>query len=151
MVQRKAKAAREKQRLRVRATLLTEPEKARLQGLAAYECTSPHKEHPRDWGLKPLPSGVNPEKTLCEAAGVTSEAQANALFAEAIAAGMVSEQTDAHDLPKPIWLRTKDGRVFEARAGGSDVGAYHGYPVLEGAPGHSEIISKWSELVCPND
>ena len=133
----------------MRGTLLSEPEKAHLRASAFHECTSHHKERPGDWGLNSPPSGTHPDKTLCEHAGVTSASRANELFAAAIEVGLVSEQTDSNDLPRRIWLRTDDGKVFEARAGGSRPGAYHGFPVLEHAPGRAEIEREWGALVCP--
>ena len=146
---RNAEGARKKRRLRIRATLLTQDEKDRLLTEAHHECTAPHKEHPEDWGLPSPPSGKNPEKTLCEPAGVTSATQARDLFQQAIAGGLVSQQADSGGRPKRLWLVLPSGQAFEAKSGGSSHGAYHGFPVLRDHPAYPEILEAWTSLVCP--
>ena len=146
---RKAESARQKRRLRIRVTLLSQEEKDGLLAEAHHECTPPHKEHPGDWGLPSPPSGKNPEKTLCEPAGVTDANQAQDLFQQAIASGLVSEQTDSGGLPKRLWLVLPSGQAFEAKSGGCSQGAYHGFPVLRDHPAYPEILEAWTSLVCP--
>jgi hypothetical protein len=146
---RKADSARKKRRLRIRASLLSQDEKDRLLAEARHECTPPHKEHPGDWGLPSPPSGKNPEKTLCEPAGVTDADQAQDLFQQGIARGLVSEQTDSEGRPKRLWLVLPTGQAFEAKSGGSFPGAYHGFPVLRDHPAYLEIREAWTRLICP--
>jgi len=116
-----------------------------LRRRTAYEGNPVHKSNPGDFGLIP-PAAPRPDKTLCDEAGVVSRAQAEALLARAIEAGLVSDSlVPGTCFPKQLWVVDEQGRVFEAMYGGSRTGRYHGYPIRRNDPLHDEVVAAWSE------
>jgi len=138
MMGTKAQELRRMTRRKVRATRLSDDEKAHLRRNAGYEGSPYHKRNPGDFGLVP-PSVPRPDKTLCDEAGVRSKQEALRLFALAVEQGLVSEATTHGDYPKELWVVDEHGRVFEGMYGGSRDGRYHGYPIRRSDPLHQRI------------
>jgi hypothetical protein len=89
------------------------------------------------------PAAPRPDKTLCDEAGVTRRALADALLAQAIDGGLASETIGAPGFPKQLWVVTENGQVFEAMYGGSTTGLYHGYPIRRSDPFFAEVVNAW--------
>jgi len=142
---RRAIASKRQTERTIRATPLTEAEKAVLRARAAYEGSPHHKRNPGDFGLVP-PSAPRPDKTLCDEARVHGRADADRLFRRAIEHGLVSEATAGDGLPKQLWVVDDHGQVFEAMYGGSVAGRYHGYPIRKTDPLHDHVTSAWSRM-----
>ena len=141
MGQRSQEARQQTQR-NIRSTLLSQVEKDFLKEHAVYEGASYHKKNPGDFKLNP-PSGPRPNKTLCDEAGISRKAQAQALLLQAIDGGLVSEKTE-FDFPKHLWVKNGD-HVFEAIYGGSKQGYYHGRPVRRSDPFYEEVARRLRE------
>jgi hypothetical protein len=120
---------------------LTQADRERL-ATAVYEGSPHHKRSPGNFGLVP-PSAPRPDKTLCDEAGISTRAEAEALFARAVHRGLVSEATTAAGFPKQLWAVDDRGRVFEAMQGGTNPGAYHGYPIRRSDPLHARVLDAW--------
>ena len=131
----------------VRSTLLSEDERDFLRTNAGYEGSPHHKRRPGDFGLTP-PVAPRPDKTLCDEAGVTQRAMAQALFAKAIEAGLVSNTTAAPGFPKLLWVVDEQGQVFEAMYGGRQAGRYHGYPIRRADPLSAQVSEAWARRQC---
>ena len=121
---------------------LTDAQREDLRQHAVYEGSPHHKRNPGDFGLIP-PQAPRPDKTLCDEAGVFERARAERLLSSAIERGLASEATTAQGLPKQLWAMDDRGQVFEAMAGGSRPGCYHGYPIRKSDPLFEEVASKW--------
>lgn len=129
----------------MRETPLTTPERRFLREHAGYEGVSYHKRTPGDFGLTP-PAAPRPDKTLCDEANVTRRAIADALLAQAIDGGLVSDLEGAPGFPKHMWVVDENGQVFEAAYGGSRTGLYHGYPIRRVDPFFDEVVRAWEKL-----
>lgn len=140
---KRAAQARKETRRNIRATRLTEGEKAALRARAVYEGSPHHKRNPGDFGLTP-PAAPRPDKTLCDEAGIVERARARDLLARAIEHGIVSDR-DAGGFPKQMWAVDEHEQVFEAMIGGTQQGHYHGYPIRQGDPLHAEILAAWKD------
>ncbi len=138
----RARAARKETERKIRATVLSDGERAFLVDKASYEGSAFHKAKPNDFGLTP-PTNPRKDKTLCDEAGVFDKATAKRLFESAVAGGLVSEQTTGEGFPKQIWV-VDAGRVYELMYGGSKVGCYHGYPIRNADPLADQVRARWS-------
>jgi hypothetical protein len=112
-----------------------------LQGLGEprYSGNPEHKRNPGDFGLDP-PSLPRPSKTLCDAAGIFSRAEALALLQAGLSKGLFSVQ-DRGGWPQNVWAVTTDGQPLEAQLEGN--GTYHGYPMPQEDPLCDEILDRW--------
>lgn len=128
----------------MRATSLTDQERAFLREHAGYEGIPYHKRSPGDFGLTP-PASPRPDKTLCDEANVTTRAVAVALLARAIDGGLVSDGVGAPGFPKQMWAVDDKGQVFEAMYGGSRTGLYHGYPIRRSDPWFDDVVRAWEK------
>ncbi len=126
----------------MRATSLTGQERQFLREHAEYEGIAYHKRAPGDFGLTP-PAAPRRDKTLCDEANVTLRSMANALLAQAIDGGLVSDAQGAPGFPKQMWVVDERGQVFEAMYGGSRPGLYHGYPIRRADPFFDEVLQAW--------
>ena len=118
----------------------------RLTGLALsvkYGGNPQHKRNPGDFALVP-PSQPRPDKTLCDAAGITSITEATRLLREGARRGLISEQTRA-DFPQNIWAVTADGIPLEAQLDNREQGIYHGYPIPVTDDFRNEVIKRWDQ------
>lgn len=140
---RRAIASKRQTERTIRATPLTDAEKAVLRARAAYEGSPHHKRNPGDFGFVP-PCAPRPDKTLCDEARVHRRADADRLFGRAIDRGLVSEATAADGFPKQLWVVDEQGQVFEAVYGGSVAGRYHGYPIRKTDPLFEQVSAAWS-------
>jgi len=86
-----------------------------------------HKKNPGDYGLSP-PATPRPGKTLCDAAGPISKAEAERLLRSEIGKGMLSH-CEHDQWPKNVWAVSQSGGVFEAQLENAGQGVYHGYPM----------------------
>ncbi len=126
---------------KIREAPLTDVESALLAN-AIYHGSPHHKRTPGDFNLVP-PAAPRPDKTLCDEAGVTHRAQAEALFRLALDHQLVSEATTPEGFPKQLWALDDEGRVFEAMHGGVHPGYYHGYPIRRSDPLHDQVVRAW--------
>ncbi len=126
----------------MRKEALGEDARAHLRRHACYEGVSYYKRSPGDFDLTP-PAAPRPDKTLCDEAGVTKRADADALLARAIEGGLASEHEAAENFPKQLWVVDESGQPFEAMSGGSRPGAYHGYPIRRSDPFFDEVVKAW--------
>ena len=140
----KANFARRITRRTMRATPLTDRERKFLRDHAGYEGISYHKRSPGDFGLTP-PAAPRPDKTLCDEANITRRDLADALLAQAIAGGLVSDGEGGPGFPKQLWAVDEHGQVFEAMYGGSKTGLYHGYPIRRVDPWFDEVTRAWEK------
>ena len=129
----------------IRDAGLSQEERRQLRENASYEGSPVHKRNPDDFGLTP-PAAPRPDKNLCDEAGISRRAEAEALFASAVNRGVVSEAKAPNGMPKQIWAVDKDGRVFEAMYGGSRPGCYHGYPIRRADPFFAVVSAAWPLL-----
>lgn len=126
-------------------TPLNVPERRFLREHAGYEGIAYHKRTPGDFGLTP-PAAPRPDKTLCDEANVARRALADALLAQALDGGLVSDAEGAPGFPKQMWVVDENGQVFEAMYGGSRTGLYHGYPIRRSDPFFDEVVRAWEKL-----
>jgi hypothetical protein len=126
-----------------RSAALSATEREFLRKNAAYEGSPHHKRNPGDFGLVP-PAAPRKDRTLCDEAGITSRADANALLDRAIDRGLVSNATTPEGFPKQMWVVDEHGQVFEAMYGGSRPGRYHGYPVRRTDPLFQQVAEAWA-------
>ena len=118
----------------------------RLTGLVQsvkYGGNPQHKRNPGDFALVP-PSQPRPDKTLCDAAGITSIKEATRLLREGARRGLISEQTRA-DFPQNIWAVTADGIPLEAQLDNREQGIYHGYPIPATDDFRNEVLKRWDQ------
>jgi hypothetical protein len=141
---KKATSMRRVTRRALRAMRLTAEERDFLRQNGGYEGSAYHKRSPGDFGLTP-PAAPRPDKTLCDEAGLTRRADADALLAQAIDGGLASEATGAPGFPKQLWVLAQDGQVFEAMYGGSRMGLYHGYPIRRSDPLFDQVVTAWEQ------
>ncbi len=141
---RKAQQLRRETRRRIRDPKLSSEEQETLLARATYEGSPLHKRKPGDFGLTP-PTDPRPDKTLCDEAGVFKIAEATRLLQQGIKHGLVSEATHSDGFPKEIWVVDDKGRVFEAMYGGSEKGAYHGYPIRQNDPLFEKVSRVWKK------
>jgi hypothetical protein len=125
----------------IRDTRLTEAERT-LLAKARYQGSPHHKKSPSNFGLIP-PTSPRRDKTLCDEAGVSDRATAEALFEKALEQGLVSEQKSGEGYPKQLWVVADDGRVFELMYGSN--GCYHGYPLRKSDPFAEEVRERWRQ------
>lgn len=140
---KKAREVRKETKRSIRTKPLSSAERA-LLATATYEGSAFHKRAPNDFGLTP-PYNPHPDKTHCDEAGIVSQAQVKPLLAKAIERGLVSEATTGQGYPKQFWV--VDGEwVYELMYGGNKPSDYHGYPVRENDPLHSEVRAAWGPV-----
>jgi hypothetical protein len=107
-----------------------------------YSGNPEHKRNPGDFGL-PLPSQPRPDKTLCDAAGITAKHEAMDLLKNGIQKGLVSEQ-QRNGFPQNIWAVTDEGCPMEAQLENEQSGIYHGYPMPITDPFREEVLARWN-------
>ncbi len=110
-----------------------------LAGQVSYSGNPEHKRNPGDFNLSP-PSSPRKGKTLCDAAGLFTRAEALRLLREGLGTGLISDR-EIDGWPKNIWAVRSDGRVFEAQY--ERAGVYHGYPLPAQDPLLQEILETW--------
>jgi len=108
----------------------------------SYGGNPEHKRNPGDFGLTP-PSGQRQGKSLCDAAGIFSRAEALALLKEGLRKGLVADREE-HGWPKNIWAVTPAGMPLEAQLENPETGSYHGYPMPDSDPLAGEVINRWN-------
>ena len=119
----------------------------RLQAEARYTGSAHHKRRPADYGFNP-PVSPRPDKSLCDANRAVPLAEAEALFREGVARGMVSVYS-AGGLPKYVWAVDSGGRAYEAKIGGADNREYHGYELGGNeTPMKRQVLKAWRAR-CP--
>lgn len=116
-----------------RALLLSKLNKLRYTG------NPEHKRRPGDFGLIP-PGGARPGKTLCDAVGIFSRAEALSLLRAGVERGAFSLQ-EREGWPQNVWAVTEEGDPLEAQLEGT--GAYHGYPMPEADPFRDRVLERW--------
>jgi hypothetical protein len=104
-----------------------------------YSGNPEHKRNPGDFGLDP-PSSPRLGKTLCDAAGIHTRAEALKLLTEGISKGVFSAQ-ERGGWPQNVWAVTGDGQALEAQHEGG--GVYHGYPMPQDDPLRDEVLARW--------
>ena len=116
-------------------------ELARLAERVTYTGNPAHKKEPGDFDLIP-PSQPRPDKTLCDAIGITSKAEALRLLRAGITKGLVSVQTRG-GFPQNVWAVTQAGLPLEAQLENQTQGAYHGYPMPRSDDFREEVRKRW--------
>ncbi|MFH7321498.1 hypothetical protein ACHHRT_12940 [Desulfurivibrio sp. D14AmB] len=105
-------------------------------------CGSPlHKKSPGDFGLTP-PAAPRPGKSLCDATGIFTVAEATALLHRGVEAGLVS---DDQSFPRYVWAVLEARQVVEARCDDPVRGTYHGYPLEKHDPMAELVLQRWRE------
>lgn len=120
---------------------------AELDSLALcveYGGNSAHKRDPGDFDLLP-PAQPRPDETLCDAAGITTRAEALQLLREGVSRGLISRQTRG-DFPQNVWAVTKEGFPMEAQLDNQVQGTYHGYPMPSTDDFRDEVLKRWNQL-----
>ena len=108
----------------------------RLAREARYVGSAHHKRRPVDYGFHP-PANPRRNKSLC---GVVGKAEAEALFHEGVARGMISGFLK-DGLPKYVWALDGEGRAYEAVLGRG--GEYHGYRLGRDDPHRRHASEEW--------
>jgi len=111
-----------------------------------YEGSAHHKLHPGDYGFVP---SINPRATkdLCDDLRPITFEDAERLFQEGIAAGLVSP-FDRSGTPKYVWAVDTDDEVYEAKTKPPDT-IYHGYRLGEDEEAMRRyILDEWRRR-CP--
>ena len=127
---------------RLREPRLSQAERANLCGRVAYSGNPAHKRSPGDFKLTP-PASPRPDKTLCDAAGVSEKAAAQRLLEAGIRRGLVSSRSGAGNaFPQNIWA-VDHGVAFEAQLENPVRGTYHGYPLPDADPLRKQVLAWW--------
>jgi hypothetical protein len=114
--------------------------KTDLAARVQYTGNPQHKRNPGDFGLVP-PAAPRQNATLCDAAGVFTQAEASALLKAGVEAGLVSERIE-QGFPTQIWSIRNDGVVFEAELENPRLGHYHGYPMPLADPFRLVVLAR---------
>ncbi len=117
---------------------------ALLVGRLKYGGNPAHKRNPGDFNLIP-PAQPRPDKTLCDAVGITTQAEALRLIREGATRGLISVQTRG-DFPQNVWAVTQDGFPLEAQLDNQEQGSYHGYPIPSTDDFGAEVLRRWDQL-----
>lgn len=112
-----------------------------LAGRVRYVGSPYHKRNPGDFDLMP-PSQPKPDKTLCDAAGILTRAQAQWWLEAGARRGLTSTPSDD---PKYIWAVTDEHIVLEAIHNAPGTGEYHGYPLFGPDPFRHIILQHWKK------
>lgn len=128
---------------RIRSRPLSDEERARFREVK-YEGSPLHKREPGDFGLTP-PASPRHDKTLCDEASITCKADAEHLFRLGVQKELVSEAQTPQGLPKEFWAVDDSGNVYEAINGGTDPDCYHGYPIRQSDPLHTQVRREWEK------
>lgn len=118
---------------------------AELDSLAVrvkYGGNPVHKRTAGDFDLSP-PAQPRPDKTLCDAAGITTRAKALRLLREGVTRGLISRQTRG-DFPQNVWAVTEKGFPMEAQLDNQVQGTYHGYPMPSTDDFRDEVLKRWN-------
>ena len=107
----------------------------------SYGGNPEHKMNPGDFGLEP-PANPRDGKSLCDAAGIFSRAEALELLKAGIDRGLVSDR-EVNGWPKNIWSVTEKGVPMEAQLENPETGKYHGYPMPGSDPLAAEVTTRW--------
>lgn len=113
----------------------------RLAEQVSYGGNPEHKRHPGDFGLTP-PSTPRPDKTLCDAVGIHTRAEALALLQEGVRKGLISLQ-EKQGWPQNIWAVDAHGVPLEAQLENAGMGTYHGYPMPEADRFREKVLERW--------
>ncbi len=112
-----------------------------LASKVRYGGNPEHKRNPGDFGLTP-PAMPRPDKTLCDAVGISKRNEAIRLLKKGVRKGLVSIK-EKNGFPQNIWTISKEGQPLEAQLENQDQGVYHGYPMPENDPFRQEVLEKW--------
>ena len=126
----------------VRADMLSDAAKQRLEKAVRYVGSGRHKRNPADYGL--LRTNPRPTKSLCDLVRVVTLDEARSLMKAGIGWGLVSELRQ-DGFPKYIWSVSECGEVFEAKTDAHGTGEYHGYPLENEDAMHLYVTSVWKE------
>lgn len=108
---------------------------------ARYVGNPDHKRNPGDFGLDP-PSRPRLSKSLCDAANIFAQAEAQELLREGIQGGVVSVQEE-QGWPRIVWAVHNHITVLEARLDNAAQGTYHGYPLEPDDPFVPAVLDRW--------
>lgn len=114
---------------------------ANLANRVKYAGSPFHKRNPGDFGLSP-PSQPRPDKTLCDATGITTVRESLRLLRLGVSKGLISEQTRG-GFPQNIWSVTDDGIPLEAQLTNRETGVYHGYPMPSSDDFRDQVLRHW--------
>jgi hypothetical protein len=120
------------------------PPATELNALGArigYGGNPEHKRNRGDFGLVP-PSAPRPDKTLCDATGIFTQAAALAALREGLRRGLLS-RAHRNSFPQNIWSMTADGILLEFQLENREMGTYHGYPMPENDPFREAVLKVW--------
>ena len=105
-----------------------------------------HKLRPGDYGFVP-PVNPRPTKSPCDELRPVLRAEAERLFRQGIAAGMISPPGRG-GVPKYVWAVDAAGEVYEAKTKPPDT-SYHGYRIGDDEPQMRRyIVGEWRSR-CP--
>ncbi len=122
-----------------------ESDLAGLRKVVRYGGNPEHKRNPGDFGLQP-PARHGGDNSLCDAAGITSQAEATRLLLEGVRRGLISEQRRGdRRYPQNVWAVSKDGVPLEAQLENAEGGVYHGYPMPQADPLRDEVLRRWNQ------
>jgi hypothetical protein len=127
-----------------KALVAHRPEQSELAALALkvkYSGNPEHKSNPGDFSLTP-PSGLKPDKTNCDLAGIRSRSDALSALRQGVLKGLISSQARG-EFPQNIWSVTADGIALEAQLENQEAGTYHGYPMTDDDPFGKVVIRAW--------
>ena len=118
-----------------------------VKAAARYTGSGHHKLHPGDYGFDP-PVSPRPSKSVCDDLRPVMRDEAKALFGAGIDLGMISV-VGPDGLPKYVWTVDESGEAYEAKASGSDPGAYHGYRLNENDEMRKIVLKEWKRRCRP--
>lgn len=125
------------------ADKFTEKERTSFARRCSYGGNPEHKRNPANYGLTP-PSSPRPGKTLCDASGNISKADAKRLITAGFRKGMVSVR-DINGWPSNVWSVSKEDEVYEACLENRVQGIYHGYPMPNDDDFRAKVIEEWKQ------
>ena len=114
----------------------------RLADTIGYTGNPEHKRNPGDFNLTP-PSCPRPTKTLCDAVGIFTRAEALRILRQGVRRGFISVQTRG-GFPQNIWAVTDGGEPLEAQLDQRASGSYHGYPMPNNDPFRKQVLARWN-------
>ena len=120
---------------------------AAIKASARYTGSGHHKLRPGDYGFDP-PVSPRPSKSVCDDLRPVLRDEATMRFGAGIDLCMIGV-VGPDNLPKYVWTVDGDGEVYEAKASGSDPGAYHGYRLNENDAMRKIVSKEWTRRCRP--